>query len=36
MGLPQQAQAQAYTRVMNTHRIASILRRARLLNRLPA
>jgi hypothetical protein len=27
---------QAYTRVMDTRRIAPILRRARLLNRLPA
>jgi hypothetical protein len=36
MRLPQQAQAQTYTRVMDIHRIASILRRARLLNMLPA
>jgi len=36
MRLPQQAEAQAYTRVMDIHRIASILRRACLLNRLQA
>ena len=36
MGLPQQAQTQAYTRVMDTDRIAPILRGARPLNRLPA